>query len=98
MSQTMLTQDDHAYRHHDTPKAGRRFPRLRPEDLAAEAKVKRLATLDEEAFHWIDRGHKANIRLGRVFNQIKEILKHSEWEPYFNEKFLSRGVKFRTAQ
>jgi hypothetical protein len=98
MSQTMLTQDGHAYRHRDTTKAVRRFPRLRPENLAAEAKKKRLATLDEEAFHWIERGHKANKRLGRVFNQIKAILKHGEWEPYFNEKFLPHGVKFRTAQ
>ena len=75
-----------------------RFPRLRPEDLAAEARATRLTSLDKKAFHWIDRGRKANRRLGRVFNQIKEILEHGEWEPYFNEKFLPRGVKFRTAQ
>ena len=75
-----------------------RFPRLRPEDLAAEARATRLTSLNKKAFHWIDRGHKANRRLGRVFNQIKEILKHGEWEPYFNEKFLPRGIKFRTAQ
>jgi hypothetical protein len=89
---------ERAYRHSDTTKAVRRYPRLRPEDLATEAKATRLASLDKEAFHWIERGHKANIRLGRVFNQIKEILKHGEWEPYFNEKFLPLGVKFRTAQ
>jgi hypothetical protein len=75
-----------------------RFPRLRPDDLAAEARATRLTSLDKKAFHWIDRGRKANRRLGRVFNQIKKILKHGEWEPYFNEKFLPRGVTFRTAQ
>ena len=89
---------ERAYRHRDTIKAVHRFPRLRPKHLAADAKAIRLGSLEMEAFHWIERGHKANIRIGRVFNQIKPILKHGEWEPYFNEKFLPRGIKFRTAQ
>jgi hypothetical protein len=76
----------------------RRFPRLGPEDLAALAKAERLAALDERAFEWIVRGRPANLELGRVFNQIKDILEHGEWKPYFTNKFLPRGIAFRTAQ
>lgn len=43
------------------------------------------------------RGHQANIELGRVFNQIKALLKHGEWKPYFGETFVPRGIPLRTA-
>ena len=98
MSQTPIAIDDHAYRHPDRAKPIRRYPRLGPEDLAAKAKAERLAALDESAFEWIARGRPANLELGRVFNQIKDILEHGEWEPYFTEKFLPLGVALRTAQ
>ena len=40
---------ERASRHRDTTKAICRFPRLRPEDMAAEAKAKRLASLTERS-------------------------------------------------
>lgn len=81
------------------PRLPRRFPRLGPEDLAAKAKEDRLNTLTDKAFRWIARGRPANIKLGRIFNQIKDdILNHGEWKPYFTKKFLPHGIAFRTAQ
>jgi hypothetical protein len=79
------------------PRLPRRFPRLPAEDVAKQAKADRLATLDAQAFDWIARGRPANIELGRVFNQIKALLKHGEWKPYFAKKFTSRGISLRTA-
>jgi hypothetical protein len=81
------------------PRLPRRFPRRGPDDLAAKAKVDRLNALTDEAFRWIARGRPANIKLGRIFNQIKDdILNHGEWKPYFTKKFLPHGIAFRTAQ
>lgn len=50
------------------------------ESIADKAKADRLAALDAQAFHWIARGREANRGLGRIFNEIKSILKHDERE------------------
>jgi hypothetical protein len=68
------------------------------EVVAEKAKAERLAALDAQAFHWIARGREANRELGRIFNEIKSILKHGEWEPYFAKTFAPRGIALRTAQ
>jgi hypothetical protein len=68
------------------------------ESIADKAKADRLAALDAQAFHWIARGREANRELGRIFNEIKSILKHGEWEPYFENTFRKRGIALRTAQ
>jgi hypothetical protein len=79
------------------PRLPRRYPRLPAEDVATQAKANRLADLDERAFKWLARGRPANIELGRVFNQIKALLKHGDWKPYFAEKFAPHGISLRTA-
>ncbi len=68
------------------------------EAVAAQGKADLIAELEAKAFDWIARGREANIELGRVFNQIKDILEHGSWEAYFAEKFAPRGVALRTAQ
>lgn len=73
-------------------------PTQSAEAIVAKAKAERLATLDSKAFDWIARGREANIELGRVFNEIKDILEHGSWEGYFAEKFAPRGIALRTAQ
>jgi hypothetical protein len=63
-----------------------------------EAKAERLAALEAKALHWIARGRAANVELGRVFLQIKDIVGHGRWERYYAERFGSCGVAQRTAQ
>jgi hypothetical protein len=92
---------------HRNPKNGKhivRFPRLirrycrrTAEDVAFYRTAHRFAELEAKAFDWIARGRPANIELGRVFNQIKALLKHGEWKPYFAKKFAPRGIHLRTA-
>jgi hypothetical protein len=66
--------------------------------MAAKVKAYRLATLHAKAIDWIARGREANIELGRVFNEIKDLLEHGDWESYCTEKFVPRGIALRTAQ
>jgi hypothetical protein len=69
------------------------------EAIAAKAKTDRIATLEAKAFDCIARGREVNIELGRLFNEIKDLLlEHGEWENYFAEKFAPRGIALRTAQ
>jgi hypothetical protein len=73
-------------------------PTQSAEAIAEKAKAARLVVLDAQAFHWIARGREANRELGRIFNEIKSILKHGEWEPYFENTFRKHGIALRTAQ
>src|SRR5712691_9543884 len=50
------------------------------EDVAAQVKAKLIAELEVKALHWIARGREANIELGRVFNQLKYLVGHGQWE------------------
>ena len=68
------------------------------EALVAQLKADFLAELEAKAFHWIARGREANIELGRVFNQIKNLLEHGMWEPYYETTFAPKSVALRTAQ
>jgi hypothetical protein len=71
---------------------------LSAEDVAAQANAARLANLEASAFQWIARGREANIELGRVFNQIKSLVGHGNWETYYEATFTPLGVALRTAQ
>lgn len=75
----------------------RRLPRRNAEDVAFYRTAYRIAALETRAFDWIARGREANIELGCVFNQIKPLLRHGEWKPYFAKKFAPRGIPLRTA-
>jgi hypothetical protein len=68
------------------------------EAVASQAKADLLASLEAKAFFWIARGREANIELGRVFNQIRDVAEHGSWEDYYKTKFEPHGVAFRTAQ
>jgi hypothetical protein len=68
------------------------------EALAEIAKAKRLAALSHEALELFERGRSANIKLGRVFMEIKELVGHGSWAKYFAEQFAPRGIPIRTAQ
>src|SRR6266566_5697678 len=68
------------------------------EAIAAQAKADLLANLEAKAFEWIARGREANIELGRVFNQLKPLVEHGKWEPYFVATFEPRGIALRTGQ
>lgn len=68
------------------------------ETLATMVRRERLAALDAKAFIWIARGREANLELGRVFIEIKRILPHGQWAPYFAEKFEPKGIALRTAE
>jgi hypothetical protein len=68
------------------------------ESLAQIAKAKRLAALSNEALDLFERGRSANIKLGEVFIQIKELVGHGKWEEYFERQFVPRGIPIRTAQ
>jgi len=94
MSQTGIALDAHG---ESKAKATRRFPRRNAEDVAFYRTAYRIAALEAEAFDRIARGHEANVELGRVFNQIKALLRHGEWKPYFAKKFAPRGIPLRTA-
>ncbi len=63
-----------------------------------EPKEVRIAKLDAKAFHWLARGHNANIEVGRVFNELKDILDHGEWQRHFMEAFAPCGITLRTAE
>jgi len=63
-----------------------------------QAKAEQLSALEAKAFLWIARGRSANIELGRVFLQIKDIVGHGRWEHYYGERFGSCGIAKRTAQ
>ncbi|MGA8010943.1 MAG: hypothetical protein WB949_00765 [Candidatus Acidiferrales bacterium] len=65
---------------------------------ATGVKAERLAALEARAFQWITRGHAANVELGRVFLEIKEIVGRGRWELYFKERFGSSGIAARTAR
>jgi hypothetical protein len=86
------------YAHRENVKAFRRRPRLPAEVVAAEAKSAYIVELEQRAFDWIARGHEANIQLGRVFLQLKDIIDYGDWEAYFAEKFETRGIPLRTGQ
>jgi len=68
------------------------------EDVAAQVKANLIAELEVKAFHWIARGREANIELGRVFNQIKNLMGHGQWERYYETTFAPQSVALRTAQ
>jgi hypothetical protein len=68
------------------------------EALAEIAKAKRLAALSHEALELFERGRSANIKLGHVFIEIKELVGHGKWEEYFVQQFAPRGIPIRTAQ
>src|SRR6266705_1988928 len=68
------------------------------ESVVAQFKADLLAELESKAFQWIARGREANIELGRVFNQIKNLLEHGSWEPYYETTFAPKSVALRTAQ
>src|ERR1700734_3629629 len=57
-----------------------------------------LPELEKEALVWIARGKEANLQLGRVFCQMKQLCDHGEWVPYFNRTFSPHGIPLRTAQ
>jgi hypothetical protein len=76
----------------------RRLPRLDVETVVKEASAAYRAELENRAFDWIARGHEANIQLGRVFLQLKDIIDYGDWEAYFAEKFETRGIPLRTGQ
>ena len=59
----------------------------RREPWASGVKALRLAALEDTAFESIARGRAANVELGRVFFQIKEIVGRGRWERYYNERF-----------
>jgi hypothetical protein len=82
----------------DKAEQERTEPTQSAESIADKAKAEHLAALDVQAFHWIARGREANRELGRIFNEIKSILKHGEWEPYFENTFRKHGIALRTAQ
>jgi hypothetical protein len=71
---------------------------LSAEAVAAEANKARLGVLEALAFDWIARGREANIELGRVFIQIKEIVGYGKWEEYYEATFAPYSVALRTAQ
>ena len=68
------------------------------EAIAAQAKADLLANLEAKAFEWIARGREANIELGRVFNQLKNLMGHGQWERYYETTFAPQSVALRTAQ
>ena len=73
-------------------------PRKKPQSISSGAKAEQLAALEAQAFHCIARGRAANLELGRMFLQIKVIAGHGRWESYYDERFGSSYVAFRTAQ
>jgi hypothetical protein len=68
------------------------------EAVAAQVKAILIAELEAKAFHWIARGREANIELGLVFNQIKNLVDHGQWEQYYETTFAPQSVALRTAQ
>jgi len=79
------------------------FPRLpdlpqSAEGLSNQLKADRLAALDERALYCYRRGRKANIEMGRVFLQEKELLGHGPFEKHFAGKFAPLGIAPRTAR
>jgi hypothetical protein len=68
------------------------------EAVVSQFKADLLADLEAKAFQWIARGREAKIELGRVFNQIKNLLEHGNWEPYYETTFAPKSVALRTAQ
>jgi hypothetical protein len=81
--------------------AKRARPSPLPQSVASKAehaKAERLAALEAMAFQQIARGRAANLELGRLFIQIKDIVGHGRWERYYVERFGSCGVAKRTAQ
>lgn len=68
------------------------------EAVAAQVKANLIAELEAKAFQWIARGREANIELGRVFNQIKNLVDHGQWEQYYETTFAPQSVALRTAQ
>jgi hypothetical protein len=75
-----------------------RFPRLPAEEIAVRERDNRIRELEAQAFDWIARGHEANIQLGRVFLQLKELKERGAWESYFIETFEPKGIPLRTGQ
>src|ERR1019366_2215009 len=68
------------------------------EAVVSQFKADLLADLEAKAFQWIARGREAKIELGRVFNHIKNLLEHGNWEPYYETTFAPKSVALRTAQ
>ena len=75
-----------------------RFSRLSDGDMEESRKKERLASLEAEAWACIKRGKQANIAIGRVFNQLKDMVGHGRWGNYYKEKFGFCGIAERTAQ
>ena len=73
-----------------------RFPRLETEQ--DKAKAERLAELRAETWKCIKRGIKANLEIGRHFNQIKDIVGHGNWRDYYKRHFGNCGIPDRTAR
>lgn len=67
-------------------------------ETVAAVEGDRVAKLDAKAFHWLARGREANIELGRVFNELKTILRHGKWQRHFSETFAPCGIALRTAE
>jgi hypothetical protein len=88
------------------PRLPRRFPRLpirrysrkTAEDVARFRTAWLIAALEKRAHNWIGRGLKANVKLGRIFIRLKELVGHGHFEAYYKRTFEKDGIPFRTAQ
>jgi hypothetical protein len=76
----------------------RRFPRRNAEDVARFRTAWQIAALEKRALNWIGRGLKANVKLGRIFIRLKELVGHGHFEAYYERTFENDGIPFRTAQ
>ena len=80
------------------PRLPRRFPRRSAEDVARFRTAWLITALEKRAHNWIGRGLKANIKLGRIFIRLKELVGHGHFEAYYKRTFEKDGIPFRTAQ
>jgi hypothetical protein len=104
MAQTEIALDD---RGEGNPKPIRRFPRLpirrycrrNAEDVARFRTARLITVLEKRAHTWIGRGRKANLKLGRIFLRLKELVGHGHFKSYYEHAFgKPHGIPFRTAQ
>jgi len=85
-------------KHHIRKTLALRFSRNSYDQERKWKRDKRLAQLEAEAWREIARGRDANIRLGRVFRQIKKKVGHGNWLSYYAKRFGSSGIPERTAR
>jgi predicted DNA-binding transcriptional regulator AlpA len=67
------------------------------EALALQAKQQRLASLETDALDWIARAEEANLTLGRLFRESKDLLERGAWKSYFSAKFAPHCVSLGAA-